>query len=57
LNDAKAAAALLWGTTPALHHLHLDPVKRRLVRDPKQWPWSSYRFYSGESNLLRMDPV
>jgi hypothetical protein len=28
-----------------LHYMHMNPVKRGLVTDPKLWPWSSYRFY------------
>jgi len=28
-----------------LHYMHLNPVKRKLVDEPKLWRWSSYRFY------------
>jgi len=28
-----------------LNYMHMNPVKRGLVTDPKLWPWSSYRFY------------
>ncbi len=28
-----------------LHYMHMNPVKRGLVTDPRLWPWSSYRFY------------
>jgi len=28
-----------------LHYMHFNPVKRKLVDDPKLWLWSSYRFY------------
>jgi REP-associated tyrosine transposase len=28
-----------------LHYMHMNPVQRGLVEDPKLWPWSSYRFY------------
>jgi putative transposase len=28
-----------------LDHMHHNPVKRRLVTSPDQWPWSSFRFY------------
>ena len=28
-----------------LRYLHRNPVKRRLVRSPEQWRWSSYRYY------------
>jgi hypothetical protein len=27
--------------------MHFNPVRRGLVEHPKQWLWSSYRFYSG----------
>ena len=39
-----------------LHYMHMNPVKRGLVEDPKLWPWSSYRFYQyGEPNLCTPD--
>lgn len=31
----------------------LNPVRASMVRSPKDWPWSSYRFYAyGEANPL-----
>jgi putative transposase len=39
-----------------LKYMHFNPVKRGLVRDPKDWPWSSYSFYEGrDDGLLKMD--
>jgi putative transposase len=29
-----------------LRYLHRNPVKRRLVRDPGDWKWSSFRHYA-----------
>jgi putative transposase len=29
-----------------LRYIHRNPVKRGLVEEPEQWPWSSYRFYA-----------
>jgi len=29
-----------------LRYMHRNPVKRGLVLDPQQWPWSSYRHYA-----------
>jgi putative transposase len=41
-----------------LHYMHLNPVKRRLVSHPKDWPWSSFAFYARKENgLVRIDPV
>jgi putative transposase len=41
-----------------LHYTHLNPVKRRLVSHPKDWPWSRFLFYAkGGSGLVRIDPV
>ncbi len=41
-----------------LEYMHLNPVKRGLVRHPKDWPWSSYSFYAGrDEGLVRMDSV
>ena len=41
-----------------LHYMHMNPVKRGLVDNPKDWRWSSYSYYmhSGEV-LLAMDRV
>ncbi|HYB60926.1 MAG TPA: transposase [Methylomirabilota bacterium] len=39
-----------------LNYMHFNPVKRGLVKHPKQWGWSSYRFYSmGEPGLCLPD--
>jgi putative transposase len=41
-----------------LQYMHLNPVKRRLVSHPKDWPWSSFSFYARkESGLVRIDPM
>jgi putative transposase len=39
-------------------NMHANPVKRKLVRHPQDWPWSSYSFYtSGEAGLIPTDAV
>jgi putative transposase len=41
-----------------LHYMHMNPMKRKLVNHPKNWPWSSFSFYSNlKSGLTRIDPV
>jgi REP element-mobilizing transposase RayT len=41
-----------------LHYMHMNPLKRKLVDHPKDWPWSSFSFYSNlKSGLIRVDPV
>lgn len=41
-----------------LHYMHMNPLKRRLVDHPRDWPWSSFSFYSDlKSGLIRVDPV
>ena len=41
-----------------LGYVHSNPVKRRLVDDPKRWPWSSYAFYQQRGEvLIAIDPV
>jgi len=41
-----------------LDYMHANPVKRRLVNEPGDWPWSSWRFYYlGDTSLLAMDHV
>ncbi len=39
-----------------LNYMHNNPVKRRLVASPAEWPWSSWRFYYlGDTSVLEMD--
>ena len=41
-----------------LDYMHRNPVTRRLVKDPKDWVWSSYASYSGRGTpLLPIDFV
>jgi putative transposase len=41
-----------------LEYMHANPVKRKLVRHPKDWPWSSWGFYArGEEGLIQVDTV
>jgi len=41
-----------------LNYMHANPVMRKLVKHPKNWPWSSWSFYErGEEGLVRIDPV
>jgi len=41
-----------------LHYMHMNPLKRKLVGHPKDWPWSSFSFYSNlKQGLIRVDPV
>ncbi len=40
-----------------LRYMHRNPVKRKLVRSPEEWDWSSFRFYlNGENGLVEVDP-
>jgi REP element-mobilizing transposase RayT len=39
-----------------VRYIHRNPVKRRLVASPEQWPWSSFRFYlTGEPGPVRIN--
>ena len=41
-----------------LQYMHLNPVKRKLVTHPKDWPWSSFSFYAKkDTGLVRIDSV
>jgi len=41
-----------------LDYMHLNPVHRRLVSNPADWPWSSYLNYErGEPGLIPIDFV
>jgi putative transposase len=45
------------GTTEEkLHYMHQNPVKRRLVKQPDDWPWSSFRHHStGERGAVEIE--
>ena len=39
-----------------LNYTHNNPVKRGLVKQPGDWPWSSWRFYFlNDASRLAMD--
>jgi putative transposase len=41
-----------------LDYMHANPVKRKLVVHPKDWPWSSWSHYEkGEDGLIAIDSV
>lgn len=41
-----------------LNYMHANPVARKLVKHPKNWPWSSWSFYErGQVDLIRIDPL
>jgi hypothetical protein len=38
--------------------MHMNPLKRKLVDHPRDWPWSSFSFYSDpKQGLIRVDPI
>ncbi len=41
-----------------LDYMHRNPVGRKLVSHPQDWPWSSWSFYEkGEAGLIRIDTL
>jgi len=45
-------------TIEKLAYMHANPLKRGLVADPRDWPWSSYAFYRGrDAILIKIDPA
>ena len=41
-----------------LDYIHANPVKRGLVKHPKDWPWSSWAFYAtGVQGVVTIDPT
>jgi REP-associated tyrosine transposase len=41
-----------------LDYMHNNPVMRRLVSSPSDWPWSSWRFYFLEDkSIIAMDRI
>jgi putative transposase len=42
--------------TEKLEYMHLNPVKRGLVIHQRDWPWSSWSFYTkGDKGLIAID--
>ena len=42
--------------TEKLNYMHQNPVRRGLVLEPEQWPWSSYRSYAfGEEGVVKIN--
>ena len=41
-----------------LEYMHANPVRRKLVAHPKDWPWSSWAHYvKGEAGAIRTDTL
>jgi hypothetical protein len=41
-----------------LEYMHENPVQRGLVKNAREWIWSSFWFYEkGELGLVKIDPV
>lgn len=41
-----------------LDYIHANPVQRKLVEHPKDWPWSSWAHYAkDEKGKIRIDSV
>ena len=38
-----------------LDYMHANPVKEKLVMHPRDWPWSSWRFYERGEGLMAMN--
>jgi len=38
-----------------LEYMHANPVKEKLVKHPRDWPWSSWSFYEMGEGLMKMD--
>jgi putative transposase len=40
-----------------LEYMHANPVVEKLVAHPRDWPWSSWSFYTTGQGLLKMDRI
>ena len=41
-----------------IEYCHNNPVRRGLVEQPENWPWSSYNWYEGKEDVpLKMDII
>ena len=39
-----------------LEYMHANPVQRKLVQHPRDWPWSSWAHYAGKGEVkIRID--
>ena len=38
-----------------LEYMHANPVSKKLVQHPRDWPWSSWSFYTTGKGILRID--
>jgi hypothetical protein len=46
-----------WKLREKLDYMHANPVRAKLVKHPRDWPWSSWSYYATGEGLLRMDVV
>jgi len=41
-----------------IDYIHLNPVRRGLIKEPEDWEWSSARWYAGVRPVrLEIDPI
>ena len=40
-----------------LEYMHANPVQRKLVVHPREWPWSSWSYYETGEGMIQMDSV
>ncbi len=40
-----------------LTYMHLNPVRKGLVRRPEEWPWSSYNNFGLEKERVAACPI
>ena len=40
-----------------LEYMHANPVQRKLVVHPREWPWSSWSYYATGEGMIQMDSV
>jgi len=41
-----------------LEYMHANPIQRKLVTHPRDWPWSSWSFYAlNEQGLIKIDSM
>ena len=46
------------GKKEKLNYMHANPLLRKLIKHPREWPWSSWGFYFGKQrNLVEMDGI
>ena len=40
-----------------LDYMHANPLTKKLVTHPRDWPWSSWQFYTSGKGIIKVDTM